>query len=153
MSLPRIVVAFLLCACSFAPEVRGSHVLTGSPGRPHPGAKIVMVGGAMPDHAEEVAIVQIRGIRGAALPEVIAGLQAEANELGCDAVVQVQVDQGLTMVSATGVCVRTTTPALAQTAPAAPATRAVVHTCVAAELPEWKTASAVEKKALVERCR
>jgi hypothetical protein len=141
----RLVVALLvLSACVFEPQIRGSHVLTGIPGRPHPGAKIVMVGGATPEQAEEVAILQIRGTHGAALPEVIAGLQAEAQDLGCDAVVQVQVDQGATMVSATGVCVRTSTPPLV----AGPWGK-----CVASALPEWKTASADERKELVERCR
>ena len=95
----------LLVGCG---TTRASHVMLGQPGPPHErNVRIAMEGQEVPAHYVEVALIQAVG-RGwhADLEHVIEGLRREAARLGCDGVIRVQVDQGSSVASATGVAIR-----------------------------------------------
>jgi len=103
--------------------MQSRHVLTGPPGPPRGGVRVVLQGQPVPDGLQEVAIVQAVGTgMYARLEDIVGGLQAEAGSLGCSAVVNVKIDQGSTTASGTGTCVRDMPPgAPPLTAPVAPA--------------------------------
>lgn len=102
----------------------------GAPGAPHARpVRTILAGDPVPP-ARPVALVQSTG-RGlnADLPHVIAGLRAEAQRLGCDAVVHVRIARAHSTATATGFAVRwgaapdvatTPTPAATVAAPWAP---------------------------------
>lgn len=102
--------AAVLLAClalSGCGTIRTGHVLTGQPGPPRGGVRIVLQGQPMPADVDEVAIVQAVGTGVyARLENVVTALQDEAGRLGCDAVLNVKIDQGSTTASGTGTCVR-----------------------------------------------
>jgi hypothetical protein len=109
-SYTRVAVTALLAACfavAGCGTMRTGHVLTGQPGPPRGGVRIFLQGQPMPAGVEEVAIVQAVGSGVyARLENVVAGLQEEAGRLGCDAVLNVKIDQGSSTASGTGTCVR-----------------------------------------------
>lgn len=101
-----ILVVASLAGCG---TVRTSRVITGSPQPPYGGnVSVLMDGVALPQNAVEVALVSSRGTGTMAkLEDVIAGLRNEAGSLGCDCVARVKFDQGATIATATGVCLKT----------------------------------------------
>lgn len=103
---PALLLAIGLTGCLAG--VTAEHVLTGSPGAAYGGpVRIVMEGEAGAREFEEVAIVTATGSGySASLPEVLGALQREAASLGCDAVVRVRYDRGVSSATATGVAVR-----------------------------------------------
>ncbi len=131
MSRARCVLAaaVLVPGC-FLGSVDVSRVMTGPPGAPYPGAvAIVMENAPPPPQYVEVAILQAIGYGSSAdMANVVTALQADAQQLGCDAVIRVRIDQGYSQASGTGVCVRTPatwaappgTPPPGAPAPAAP---------------------------------
>ncbi len=132
------------------------HVMTGRPGVPTASLpRIYMQGAAPPDEVQEVAILQATAHPpNADMPHVIEGLQSEGAKLGCTAIVQTQVDQGVSTASATGVCVRPIgspdrqVPGVGESG-TAPSTRR----CSPELDPRWAGASAVEKKAMIDQCQ
>lgn len=82
------------------------HVITGRPAAAHKhDVAVYMSGSPAPAH-EEVAILQAVGKGGHAdLKHVVAGLREEAATLGCNAIVNVKVDQGANQASGTALCV------------------------------------------------
>ncbi len=98
-------VALLLGACG---TTTTNAVLTGSPGAAHGGdVKIVMGDEPPPVGLTEVGLVQAIGNgTNADLEHVIEGIKVKARELGCTVVAKVKVDQGGTVASGTGVCLR-----------------------------------------------
>jgi hypothetical protein len=101
-----IFVVALVAGCG---TVQTSRVMTGSSQPAYGGnVSVLMDGVALPRNAVEVALVSSRGTGTMAkLEDVIAGLQAEAGSLGCDCVARVKFDQGATIATATGVCLKT----------------------------------------------
>lgn len=85
------------------------HVLTGAPAPAFGGdVRVVMEGSEGPSGFVEIAIVQAHGTgQNADLEHVIDGLRVRAAALGCDTIVRVRVDQGVSNASASGVCGRT----------------------------------------------
>ncbi len=66
----------------------------------------------------EAAILQAVGHGGDAnLEDLSKALSERAAQLGCDAVVQIRVDQGYTMAHASGVCVRYVSPTSVRPSP------------------------------------
>jgi hypothetical protein len=114
-----VLAATLVAGCVMG-RVDVSRVLTGPPGAPYQGAvAVVMEGGAPPPQYVEVGILQAIGYGNRAdMANVVTALQADAQRLGCDAVIRVRVDQGYSQASGTGVCVRT--PATWAAPPGAP---------------------------------
>jgi hypothetical protein len=87
---------------------RTFHVMTGQPVAPRAETiSVTMEGATPPVGFTEIAIVQAQ-CRGshADLAHVIEGLRTEAQQLGCNAIVRVRVDQGSSNASGTGVCGR-----------------------------------------------
>jgi hypothetical protein len=84
------------------------HVLTGPAAPPRSGdVTVVLDGSPEPTDVDEVAIVQAVGNGSDAdLEHVVAGLKKEARALGCDVVMRVHVDQGVSTASASGVAAR-----------------------------------------------
>jgi len=83
------------------------HHLLSAPGAPHARpVRTILEGDPVPS-SQPVALVQATG-RGlnADLPHLIEGLRAEAQHLGCDAVVQVRIARGSSAATATGFAVR-----------------------------------------------
>ena len=101
-----VLVALLAGGCG---TVQTSRVMTGSPQPAYGGTVSVLMDGApLPEKAVEVALISSRGTNNMAkLEDVIAGLQTEAGSLGCDCVARVKFDQGATIATATGVCLKT----------------------------------------------
>lgn len=99
--------------------MRVSHVLTGQPAPPHTGdVRVYMQGQEAPAGYTEIAIVQGHGAgRYAAMPDVVGALQADAASLGCNAVLNVRIDQGSSNATANGVCVRYASPSPANPDP------------------------------------
>jgi len=112
-----LTAALLPLGCG---SIETSRVMTGPPGAPYSGpVAVVMESAPPPPQFVEVAILQANGYGSRAdLANVIAALQAEAQRLGCDAVIRVRVDQGYAQASGTGVCIRT--PATWAAPPGAP---------------------------------
>lgn len=97
------------------------HHLLSAPGAPHARPVRTILEGDPAPRSQPVALVQATG-RGlnADLPHLIEGLRAEAQHLGCDAVVQVRIARGSSVATATGFAVRWAGPAAgeAQSTPA-----------------------------------
>jgi hypothetical protein len=95
----------LLFACG---STTTHHVVTGAVGAPHAGdVQIVMGDQAPPPGLNEVALLQAIG-RGthADLEHVIDGLKQEARTQGCTVIAKVKIDQGASVASGTGVCLK-----------------------------------------------
>lgn len=106
--MKKLSPILLLAACATGNTVN-SHVVTGTPQPAYAGQVAVSMEGApVVQGATEIAILQTRAWGNHAnLEHLILGLRTEAASLGCNSVVRVKVDQGASMASATGVCVRT----------------------------------------------
>jgi hypothetical protein len=108
MKIRRLVLctALLLTACG---GTQTSLVVTGRPSASYTGqVAVIMDGATLPSNFEEVGIVQAIGHGDEAdMPHVIEGLRQKAASLGCDTVIRVKVDQGVTIASGTGVAIRT----------------------------------------------
>jgi hypothetical protein len=102
------LVAFVaIAAFAGCGTLQTHHVLTGPPAPPRGGVRIFLQGQPSPTGVQEVAIVQAVGTgEYARLERVVEGLQSEAGQLGCFAVVNVKIDQGSSTASGTGTCVR-----------------------------------------------
>jgi hypothetical protein len=101
----RVLLLFstlVLVACG---SIKNHYVMTGTPRAPSAGnVRIELEGAAVPPGFVEVAIVQTVGTHGKAnLESLIAGLKSQAQQLGCNAVVRVHVDQGSSRATAVGV--------------------------------------------------
>jgi hypothetical protein len=97
------LLVMLAAACT---GIRTHRVVTGVPGPPFSGAVAIhMDGSPLPQHYQEVALVQAEG-GGANLATLLPALREQAAAVGCDAVILVKVDQGASHASATGVAVR-----------------------------------------------
>jgi hypothetical protein len=97
-----VVAASLSAACGVG--TRTYRVLVGTTSAPHQGRIALFLNGARaPDAFEEVAVVQAVG---GDMERVVTALQREAAQLGCDAIVNVRIDQGSSLTSATGMAVR-----------------------------------------------
>lgn len=82
-------------------------VVTGRPGGAYGGEVAVHMHGTSPPPYEEVAILQAVGSASHAdLAHVVEGLKKEAAALGCNALVNVKVDQGAGRASGTALCAR-----------------------------------------------
>lgn len=98
-----------------AVQLRPSNAASSS-GRP---VEIYMVGQQPAQAFVDMALVQAIGSgTNANVESVVAALRKRAEGMGCDAVVRVTIDRGVTRVHAAGVCVRYTgSPAPAPPAP------------------------------------
>jgi hypothetical protein len=106
MSLRWLVVAASLSAACVG--TRTYRVLVGNTAAPHQGRIALFLNGARaPDAFEEVAVVQAVG---GDMEHVVTALQREAAQLGCDAIVNMRIDQGSSVTSATGMAVRLHSP-------------------------------------------
>ena len=105
--MKRLISILLLAVLSGCVTLKAEHVITGTPRAPFAGeVKVVMENAPLTGEYEEVAILNSAGVgQDSTLPSVIKALQAEAASLGCNAVIRVRFDQGLTQASATGVAV------------------------------------------------
>lgn len=102
-----LIVAAFACSVAGCVRVESSHVLTGAPMAPVTGGcRIVMEGQQAEPGYTEVAIVEGRGNARAGMSGVMAKLQEDASRLGANALINVRVDQGASIVSVTGVAVR-----------------------------------------------
>lgn len=128
---PLAVVAALALALGGLTGCRG-HVETHAvllrapvPG-PSSRVEVYVVGQAPARRFYEMGFVQAVGFADTANPEdLVRGLVQKGQELGCEAVVRVQVDVGYTKAHASGVCVRwldaaTDTTYVAPALPSAP---------------------------------
>lgn len=89
-------------------------VLSGSAGPVHEGnVALVLQGQPPPEGLEEVALLQAvgSGIH-ADMEHVVQGLVERARSLGCNAIVNVKIDQGASHASGTGVCLRPPGPSV-----------------------------------------
>lgn len=104
MKLPLLLLASLSLGCGTTSVQR--HLLS-APGVPHARPVRAILEGDPTPHSLPVALVQAigRGLN-ADLPHLIEGLRAEAQLLGCDAVVQVRIARGSSVATATGFAVR-----------------------------------------------
>lgn len=112
MTRAALFLAVILSAC-VAARTSTEHVLTGTPGAPYTGeVRIFLEGSPVSAPYQEVAIVSATG-QGpeSLLPAILGALQAEAAQLGCDAVIRVRYDRGQSSATATGVGVRLQSPA------------------------------------------
>ncbi|MDP3213304.1 MAG: hypothetical protein Q8S73_04320, partial [Deltaproteobacteria bacterium] len=103
-ALPLLVLAALSAGCGSTYVQR---FVLGAPGAPHSRpVRTILAGDPVPP-SRPVALVQATG-RGlnADLPHIIEGLRAEAQRLGCDAVVQVRIARAHSTATATGFAVR-----------------------------------------------
>jgi hypothetical protein len=93
---------------------------TGGPtGRP---VELYMMSQQPPRPFYEVALVQVIGHGSDAnLEDLMKAVVKRGGELGCDAVVRVQFDQGYSMAHAFGVCVKWAAPPATAPPPAPPA--------------------------------
>ena len=119
-SLPLLMLVALSPGCGSTYVQR---FVLGAPGAPHARpVRTILAGDPVPP-SRPVALVQATG-RGlnADLPHIIAGLRAEAQRLGCDAVVQVRIARAHSTATATGFAVRWGAAPDAATTPTSAAT-------------------------------
>jgi len=103
LALAASLVACEACGYSELHEV----VFRTSPRTGHP-VEVYMVGQSPPRPFDELALLQVVSTGNQAEPQaVLAALSTRAVALGCDAVVRVRVDAGVTTTHGYGVCVRT----------------------------------------------
>lgn len=105
--MKRLALALLLVlGCG---STRGYHVLLGSVAPTYRGAVRVTREAHIPGRRmTEVALVQAYGTGNQNdLNHVLERLQAEAAVLGCDAIIRLRYDQGVSQGSAIGIAVRT----------------------------------------------
>lgn len=88
--------------------LESSHVLTGPPQQPNAPSQVVvyMEGQQPPPGYREIAIVEGRGNHRAGMPGVVERLKEDAARLGGNALINVRIDQGGTLISVTAVAVR-----------------------------------------------
>ena len=99
------LLALMLGACGA--KTIGSHVQTGQAYPAHVGdVQIYMEAQSPPPGYAEVAIVEARGNARAGMPGTMDRLREEVAMVGGNAVINVRVDQGGTLVSITGIAVR-----------------------------------------------
>jgi len=92
-------------ACGFSERREVVFRMAPRTGRP---VEVYMVGQQAPRPFDELGLLQIVSTGNQAEPEaVLAALSHRAEELGCDAMVRVRVDVGVTAAHGYGVCVRT----------------------------------------------
>jgi hypothetical protein len=100
----RWILVAALAGAACAGRTRTYHVMVGTAGAPHQGRIALFLDGARaPGAFEEVALVQAVG---GDMERVVTALQQEAAQLGCDAIVNMRIDQGVNGTSATGMAVR-----------------------------------------------
>jgi len=111
-----LLLASLSLGCGTTSVQR--HLLS-APGVPHTRPVRTILEGDPTPRSLPVALVQAIG-RGldADLPHLIAGLRAETQRLGCDAIVQVRIARGSSVATATGFAVRWTNQPEAEVRPA-----------------------------------
>ena len=104
MSRALLLLATLSLGCGTTLVQR--HLL-GPPGAPHTRSVRTILDGDPVPSAQPVALVHAvgRGLN-ADLPHVLDGLRAEAQRLGCDAVVQLRIARSSSTLSAVGYAVR-----------------------------------------------
>lgn len=92
-------------ACAY---VDSSHVLTGPTQRPSTPSqvRIYLEGQHTPPGYQEIAIVEGRGEHRAGMPGVLERLKEDAARLGANALINVRIDQGGTIISVIAVAVR-----------------------------------------------
>ena len=88
--------------------LESSHVLTGPPQQPNAPSQVTiyMEGQLPPPGYREIAIVEGRGNHRAGMPGVLERLKEDGARLGANALINVRIDQGGTIISVTGVAVR-----------------------------------------------
>ena len=102
-----VVVAALVLSSTGCARVESTHVVTGQPQVANAATvEIVMEGQTPRPGYVEIAIVEGRGNHRAGMSGVLAQLQADARGLGANALINVRVDQGASIISVTGVAVR-----------------------------------------------
>jgi hypothetical protein len=101
-----VLLAFLGVGCG---TTYVQHHLIGQPGAPHSRPVRTILDGERVPPARPIALLQVvgRGVN-ADLPHLIDGLRAEAQRLGCDAVVQVRIARAVSTATAVGFAVRWT---------------------------------------------
>jgi hypothetical protein len=99
-----LAAALASAACG----TRTYHVMVGTAAAPNQGRIALFLNGARaPEGFQEVAVVQAVGND---MERVVTALQREAAQLGCDAIVNLRIDQGSSETSATGMAVRLRSP-------------------------------------------
>lgn len=106
--MKRLSSAFALLALAACGHTEMHEVLLRQPpgptGRP---VEIYMATQSPPRPFYEIAILQAIGDGGdATLEDVVQGLTHRGQQLGCDAIVRIQIDVGYARAHATGVCVK-----------------------------------------------
>jgi len=105
--MKSLLLLLVAGAMACAPALQTEHVLTGRARDVYGGdVKVIMEGAPLNGDYQEVAIVNATGAAAkATLPAVIGALQDEARKLGCNAVIRVRYDRGVSNATATGVAV------------------------------------------------
>lgn len=102
-----LIILALACAFAGCVHIESTHVLTGPASAPTgQDVRIVLEGQEPPPGYTEVAIVEGRGNARAGMPGVLSQLKSDAQSLGANAIVNVRVDQGGSVISVTGIAVR-----------------------------------------------
>lgn len=105
----RLVLALSVAlATSGCTYLESSHVLTGPPQAPISPSQVTiyMEGQQPPPGYREIAIVEGRGNANAGMPGVLERLKEDAARLGGNALINVRIDQGGSIISITAVAVR-----------------------------------------------
>lgn len=102
-----LVILGMVGALAGCVHIESTHVLTGAPQAPsNADVRITMEGQDPPDGYREIAILEGRGNARAGMPGVLNQLKADAQRLGANALINVRVDQGGSVISVTAVAVR-----------------------------------------------
>lgn len=98
----------ILATSACSPYLESSHVLTGPPQQPNAPSQVTvyMEGQQPPPGYTEIAIVEGRGDANVGMPGVLQRLKEDAARLGANALINVRIDQGGSVVSVTAVAVR-----------------------------------------------
>ncbi|MCA9533625.1 MAG: hypothetical protein KC593_08105 [Myxococcales bacterium] len=114
MSQSRWVLVFVVVLAGLSAYgcnrqwLESSHVVTGQQHAPVAPEQVTiyMEGQDPPPGYHEVAIVEGRGNHRVAMPGVLERLKQDAAAMGANALINIRVDQGGTIISVTGVAVR-----------------------------------------------
>lgn len=100
-----LLAALSTSACTY---LESSHVLTGPPQAPNSPSQVAiyMEGQEAPPGYREIAIVEGRGNDNAGMPGVLERLKEDGARLGANALINVRIDQGGSIISVTAVAVR-----------------------------------------------
>lgn len=102
--MKRLVCALLLAGCG---HTDFAEVVLRPPTAPRGPVPVYMKGADPPQRYYDVALVQAVGSGSESEPEdVVAKLAARAGRLGCDAIVRLDVTQGISRTHVAGVCVK-----------------------------------------------